>query len=114
MPMTRKLEPSEWQAYFDRVSRLLPTMKVELRVAGLDLGAQVEVDRTTLLGISYDPPSRSIDIATEDVSHRITAPRSVHVLERDGALQCVEVVDREGHKQILELSPLLKLPAPEA
>ena len=98
MQNTRKLEPTEWKQYFDSVSRLLPAMKVELLVAGLDLGAQLGIERTTLLGISYDPPSRSIDIATEDVDHRITAPASVWVLEADGALRSIEVVDRDGHE----------------
>ena len=108
---TRKLESDEWKAYFDHLSKILPAMKVDLLVAGLDLGAQRGLERTVLLGISYDPPSRSIDIATEDVSHRITAPASIWVLEADGALRSIEIVDRDGHRQVLQLEPVLQLPA---
>ena len=43
--------------YFDRVSKVLGPKLVELEVASLRLGDQVEPDWVPLIGLTYDPKS---------------------------------------------------------
>ena len=46
---TRKLEPSEWQAYFDDVAKRIPSMRVAVSILGENLGAQKEAEGSTLI-----------------------------------------------------------------
>lgn len=108
---TRKLPASEWRIYMDRLSRRLPTTRVEIHVTGLDIGDQIGVDRVLLAGITYDAHDRALEIATESFRHVIARPMQITVEEHRGVLRCIEVVDHEGHRQIVSLHPALALPA---
>ena len=56
----RKLDRSEWQAYFDRISKQIGGRRVEIEVASLDIGDQIGVEWVPLKGVTYDPASNSI------------------------------------------------------
>ena len=108
---TRKLEPSEWQQYFDRVAKELPSMRVAVSILGDGIGAQHENEDSALLGMSYDPKDEVFEIATANISHRVPKPREINVREEGGRLSSVEVIARDDTKQIIELRPLPSLPA---
>ncbi len=107
--ITRKLEPSQWQPYFDRASRRLAGGRAEIEIIGEDIGDQLQAD-ITLLGLSYDPHDRALTIAGEALDHRISDPQEIYVEEDAGQLQSFEVLDQEGHKQLIKLQPTLDLP----
>lgn len=109
---TRRLERTEWRSYFDRVSRSLRATKVEVRVEGLDLGDQVEVSKLPLRGLSYDPHDDLFEVSTDRVRHLIDDPREIYVQEEADGLHSVEVLDADDHKQIIVLTPVLRLPPP--
>ena len=111
---TRQLDKNEWESYFDRVSKELGTRQVEIEVAALSLGDQVEAEWVVLLGLTYDPRDDILEVATEAVDHLIRRPREIHVLEGPEGLESIEVVDAEGAKQIVRLRAPLRLPAPAA
>jgi hypothetical protein len=109
---TRKLEQQEWGSYFDAISKRLEASTVDVIVLGLDYGAQTEVRRLPLIGISYDGQANALDIITEPLGHRIDGPTEIYVLEDAmGRLVCCEVKDEDDHKQILQLDPSLLLKA---
>ena len=108
--ITRKLEPTQWQEYFDRASRRLAGGRAEIEVIGEDIGDQVQADMD-LLGLSYDPHDRALTIAGEPLDHRISEPQEIYVEEDVGNLTSVEVIDQEGHKQLIKLTPAPGLPA---
>jgi hypothetical protein len=107
---TRKLERSEWKAYFDRMTRTLALTNVDIRVDGLDLGDQLQVEHVPLAGISYDPGDGAIHVDTERLHHAIPDPKAVFVQEQGPEVRCIEVIDREGHQQLIELTKALALP----
>ena len=109
---TRQLARSEWQAYFDRVAKQLPAVRVKVSVLGKELGAQPETENSTLIGISYDPHDESLAVTTPNLSHRVLAPQRITVQEQGGSLASFEVVDQEGNRQIIELERLKPLPSP--
>ncbi len=111
---TRKLETGELESYFDRVSRTLGTQQVEIEVASLDLGDQIEAQWTGLTNISYDPRSGMLDVAGPTLDHRISDPAAVYVQESEDTLHAVEVERRDGANEIIKLSRPLSLPAPSA
>lgn len=108
---TRKLEASQWQEYFDDVSKRLADARVTIEVAGLDVGDQIEVESTPLIGITYDPNDRALEIGTEHLTHFVRDPVEIWVEEDAAGLHAVQVVDREGHRQIVQLETPLGLGA---
>lgn len=107
--ITRKLEPEAWQEYMDRASRKLTGGRAEIEIFGEDLGAQVHSD-LNLLGLSYDPHDRALTISGEPMEHRISDPQEIYVEEDSGELACLEVVDPEGHRQLVRVFPAPPLP----
>lgn len=108
---TRKLERSDWRKYFDEVAKHLPSMRVAVSILGEDIGAQVESEDSALLGISYDVNDEVLEIATPSLSHRVEHPQDIYVREEAGRLSSIELVTKDGTKQIVELRPLPSLPA---
>ncbi|SEL53031.1 DUF5335 domain-containing protein [Nitrosovibrio tenuis] len=107
-----QLAKSRWQDYFDHVSKALPTKLVEVEVAGLGLGDQVEVDWLPLLGLSYDPKDDVLTVMVEGIEHNIWHPKQIHVDQDVESLHSMEVVDAAGEHHILLLKDPLRLPPP--
>ncbi len=111
---TRQLDRSEWKAYFDRVSKALGAKLVEIEVASLDIGDQVEGEWIPFMGITYDHKNDVVEVALEGVDHLVRRPQAVYV-DEDAAegLRSLEIVDGDGRKHLLTLKTPLALPAPE-
>ena len=109
--MAKKLEKSVWRSYFDTVSKALAGKRVEIEVASLKLGDQIEAEWLPLIGISYDPKDDLIEVALEAVDHLIRKPREVWIEGEDLDLSAIEIVDGEGVRQIVMLRDPLMLPA---
>jgi len=107
----RRLERNDWggfcmlatQGYFGR--------QVSIEVFSLEVGAQPEVQRSPLVGISYDPKSDVLQVLLGEVSHLVHGPREVYVDEELLGAVSVEVIDAEGIRQILTLREPAMLPS---
>ncbi len=108
---TRALGRSEWQAYFDHLSRRLPSEQVEIEIAGLDLGDQFEAEWVALHGLSYDPKDELFSVFLPGLEHNIPKPKEILVDDGIDGLHSIEVVDGKGCRHIIRLKELLKLPA---
>lgn len=111
MPL-RQLGKAQWQSYFDRVSHTLIGKRVEIEVAGLDLGDRIGAEWLPLIGISYDPRSDVLSVALEGIEHLIRHPKQIHVDHEEDWLHSLEAVDAEGNHHIVLLKDSLRLPAP--
>jgi hypothetical protein len=108
----QKIDKPEWRAFFDWFSRGLLGARVELEVASLDLGDQIEAEWLPLLGITYDDKDDLLEIALEGVDHLIYGPREVWADLNVGELMSFEVIDDRGVSQIIKLRQPLMLPSP--
>ena len=109
--ITRELPKSAWQSYFDHVSKQLKeTELVELEVASLKLGDQIETEWVPFYGITYDPKDDLVEFVLEGLDHLIKQPTQIFVTEDDGGLRCIDVIDAENNKHIARLKEILKLP----
>jgi hypothetical protein len=108
----RKLEKAEWQRYFDRISKAMTGKRAEIEIASLALGDQIEAEWLPLIGIAYDPKDDILEIALDGVDHLIPHPHEIHVDETGILLTSLEVIDRDGVSQIVQLRDPLMLPAP--
>jgi hypothetical protein len=80
----------------------------------MDLGDQIEVEWLPLLGITYDPKDDIFEIALEGVDHLIPQPQEVYVDEGATSVVSMEIIDKDGRKQIVLLRDPLMLPAPSS
>jgi Family of unknown function (DUF5335) len=108
----RKIDKPEWQAFFDWLSQGLLGARIEIEVASLDLGDQIEAEWLPLLGITYDHKDEVLEIALEGVDHLIDHPREVWVDLNVGEMMSFEVIDDQGVSQIIKLRQPLMLPSP--
>jgi len=108
---TVKLDKAAWQTTLALMSKTeLVGKQVEIEVAGLAIGDQIEQDWIPLLGISYDPRNDLIEIPVEGLDHLIRNPREVWVEHGVAGLVSMEVVDADDVRQIIRLREPLMLP----
>lgn len=106
----RKLEKPEWGPFFDAVSKLLEAEEVEIEIASLKLGEQVEAEWLPLIGITYDPKDDIVDVAVEGLDHIINKPREIYVQSSAEGLASIEIVGVDGVKQLVKFRDELLLP----
>jgi hypothetical protein len=107
-----QLAKSQWQSFFDRVSRAFGPKRVEIEVSGLGLGHQIEADWIPLLGLSYDPKNDVLIVTAESIEHWIRHPKQIHIDQDMQALHSIEAVDADNNRHIILLKDALSLPAP--
>lgn len=108
---TVKLDKAAWQKYFDHLSKSqLVGKEVEIEVASLDIGDQVEQEWIPLLGISYDPKGDLVQVLVEGLDHLIHKPREIWVEHGPAGVASMEVIDGDDVKQVIRLREPLMLP----
>jgi hypothetical protein len=109
---THKLEQAAWQPYLDKISKTLTGKLAEIEVDSLNIGAQIEAEWVPLLGISYDPKSKLVEVLLEGLDHLIQDPSEIWVDHGPGGLASMEVVHADGTKEIIKFRDPLMLPGP--
>ncbi|AAC07206.1 DUF5335 family protein [Aquifex aeolicus] len=108
---TKAIPKEQWEKYFDNLSKNLPAVEVQLEVVDKEIGDQVEVEYSPLLGLSYDPKDDVFEIQFREThDHLIYHPKEIYVEEEDGKITTIEVVDKEGTRYILRIKPAIPLP----
>jgi len=108
----RKLDKEEWLVFCARASRGLIGKRVEIKVASLDLGTQIEAQWLPFLGIDYDPRSDIIEIVLDGLDHLVRNPLELYVDEDPIGMTSMQVIGGDGVRQILMLRDPLMLPPP--
>jgi|SRR5882757_1229725 len=108
----RRLEHGEWGGFCMRASRSLLGKQVEIEVASLQIGFQLEARRLPLVGMVYDSESDTLELLIGELDHLIKAPREFYVDEELLGIVSFQVVDAEGVRQIVTLRDPLMLPGP--
>jgi hypothetical protein len=107
-----KLEKTKWQAYFDRVSKILEGQRAEVEAASLRLGDQVEAEWLPLSRITYDSAGNAIKLTLDGRDHAIQKPQDVFVDQEAVLLTSMEVIDSDDVRRIIRLRDPMMLPKP--
>lgn len=103
----QKLERDQWATYFDTFSRDFIRSKrsdyAQIRVLSTEDGAQPETSWLPLIGLTYDAKSDLLDVSVENMDHLVYQPEEIYVDEEDGVISSLEVVRKDGTKEIIEL-----------
>jgi Family of unknown function (DUF5335) len=108
----RKLERGDWSGFCIRATRGFVGKRVDIEVASLQIGSQLEARLLPLNGMSYDPTSDVLELLVGEVEHLIRAPRELYVDEELLGLVSLQIVDADGVRQIVTLRDPLMLPGP--
>jgi hypothetical protein len=109
---TEKLERSEWEGYFDLLSKQLGPENAEVELATLKVGDRIALDSVSLIGLSYNPKDDVFELATAAADHRIQHPRAIHLDEGPDGIRRIEVIDADDIREVIELAPPLPRPSP--
>lgn len=106
----RSVNKEQRQAYFELLNRQLGATEAQIEIGGGQLGSQRQTDWLTLMGLSYDPRSDTMEISVENIDHWVTHPREIYVDDDIDGLRSIEIIDQDDNKQIIRLRQPLKLP----
>ena len=109
--MARTLDKTQWETYLDNVAKHLDAEQVEIEVAGLDLGDQIETEWVPLIGISYDPKDDEVSVAVVGAEHLVPKPAEIVVEDNVDGLHWIDIKDGDGHQHIVRLKKPLALSA---
>jgi len=107
---TREIAKSEWTSFFDQVSKVLRGKMIQIEVDSLELGAQIEVSKLSLNGLTYDKKDNSFIISTDEIQHAIHSPRQIFVKDGTRGIESLLVSTSDGVEQIVSFSEPLALP----
>src|SRR5687767_8878149 len=92
---TEILSPGDWEKYFDDFSRdqLRHTPEaVTIEVLSPLIGDQIAAD-SRLLGLTFDPKSRALEVIIEGSDHMVFYPVEIAVLRNaDGLISTIQLV----------------------
>ena len=109
--MSQKLDETQLRELFDRVTKQLEGKPVQVEVASLKLGDQIQAQWMPLLGLTYDPHDDAVELMLEGIDVTISKPREIHF---DGVgTQCnaLDILDAEGVQHIVQFKEPLLLAA---
>jgi hypothetical protein len=103
----RPLPREDWNDYFDAFSKVKDDAgRVDfavLRLAPEAGGRPLETRRLPLKSLTYDPKDDRLEVAVHGLSHAILHPATIRVVEDEGRLYRVEVLRRDGTREVVEI-----------
>jgi hypothetical protein len=103
---------NEWRSFFNSISKFSEERQVDLAVAGLDIGYQIEAEWLPFDGISYESNTDTIFVHTPRLDHAILRPTEVFAVMENNIVVSIEIKDEE-RTQILEFRPPIRLSEPK-
>jgi hypothetical protein len=105
--VTKQIPRSEWKDYLERFTREHltrdPPDDVTVEVLSPTIGDQFEARAERLLGLTYDPKSRAVEVLLEDqLDHLAFDPVEIWAIEmEDGFVSTLELVREDGTRELL-------------
>ena len=110
---TREIAKDNWQSFFDQVSRALQGKLIQIEVDSLELGAQIEVNKLSLNGLTYDKKDDAFVISTDEIEHVIRSPQQIFAADGGDGIDSLKVRSADGTEQIISFVEPLALPPPD-
>ncbi|MBO9519363.1 MAG: DUF5335 family protein [Porphyrobacter sp.] len=107
-----ELDRERWASFLQNITGSLTGKQVEIEVLSLNLGAQIEAEWLTLIGISYDRKDDVIEVALDGLDHLIHSPRALLIDYDVGDVTAIEIVDADENRQIVKFRAPLGLAGP--
>ena len=111
MSSTRRLSTDDMKEYFDRFNKHFlsneSTDVADVEVIGPNIGDQVSASGAHLIGITYDPREKSLEIALDGGDLRTYKPKEVWAIEEDdGFIRALEIARDDVATEIVRVRRL--------
>src|SRR5262245_13735342 len=111
MSVTKRLNPEGMEDYFNRFNKRFlrneSTDVADVEMLSMELGDQVAAEGAHLIGISYDPRARSLEVELDSGDMRSISPKEVWAIEEDdGFVRAIEIVRDDDSKEIVRVRRL--------
>lgn len=108
MSVTKRLSPDGMEDYFSRFTKRFlkqeSTDVADVEVLTPELGDQIAAEGAHLVGITYDPDTRSLEVELESGDHRAFTPKEVWTIEDDdGFVRAIEIVRDDDASEIVRV-----------
>jgi hypothetical protein len=108
MSVTKRLSPDGMEDYFNRFNKRFLRNEssdvADVEVLSSDLGDQIAADGAHLLGITYDPKTRSLEVELESGDLRSYTPKEVWAIEEDdGFVRAIEIIRDDDASEIVRV-----------
>jgi len=104
---TKQIPTDRMEQYFDGFSKRFlrkESRTADVEVLGMDLGDQIEGEGVRLIGITYEPKTRELDVELEGGDLRSFQPKEVWAIEEDdGFIRALEIVRDDDTKEIVRV-----------
>ena len=109
---TIKIEKRNLKEYLEHLSGRIPTELVEIELAGLDVGDQIEAEWVSMTGIGFDPDEDVVSIELENgkLEHVVREPVEFWVEEEGAHVRAINIVSGDGLQHLIRLKEPKKLP----
>jgi hypothetical protein len=107
---TREIEKDNWRSFFDQVSWTLQGKLIQIEVDSLELGAQIEADKLSLNGLTYDSKDDTFVISTDEIEHVMRSPQQIFVADGTEGINSLKVRTADGTEHIINFAEPLALP----
>jgi hypothetical protein len=108
MPVTKEIASEQLEMYFAEFTRRFLTngyqKAADVEVLEPEMGSQLPVEGARLLGISFDPRTRALEIEFDFGDHRIVDFADVWTVEEpDGFLSYIAVHRGDGSRELVTI-----------
>lgn len=108
-----EIDRERWATFLETITNSLIGKQAEIEVISLNLGDQIEAERISPIGITYDRKNDLIEIALEGLDHLVRSPRKLYIDYALGDLAAaLEIIDADENRQIVRFRGPLALAAP--
>ena len=111
MQSTKRVSPERMQEYFETFNKRFlnneSTDVVDVEVVSKELGDQIANEGAHLIGITYDPGSKALEVELESGDLRSYQPKEVWTIEEnDGFIRAIEIVRDDDTREIVHVRRL--------
>lgn len=109
----QEIARQDWNTFLGALAEVIDGREAAVEVASAEYGDQRLTEGVPLLGLSYDEHGDRIEIAFENLGHRIEHPLNLFVDEAmGGGLIGIEIIGADDTRTILRLRDPLLLAEP--
>jgi len=108
----REIALIDRQQYFSQIGKMIEGLQVEIEIAGLDVGDQIEKEWSAIQGFIYDADEDTLHLDIAPANYKIVSLQEVIAVEDGFRLKSICVKDGAGNLRIMHFREPLRLNAP--
>lgn len=106
-----QVDRSNWKSFFDFVSKQTRSLDMEIWIASLEIGDQMEADWVRSEGFSYEPRTDNLCLHTAAMDHNIQSPKTIVIGGYGPVIRSISITDAADRLQLIRFREPLQIGA---